>query len=62
LALWLAFAGTLGIFGGELLCLFGPLQYQRLVHIVCHGILYSGVALVAVAAGLRVADVLRLRR
>jgi hypothetical protein len=60
--LWLSLAGALCVFGGELLCLLGPLHYQRLVHLVCHGILYAGMALVAVAAGLRVADLLRPRR
>ena len=58
-ALRLAVAGVLGIFGGELLCLLGPLRYERLVHVVCHAVLYTGMALVAVAAALRVAALLR---
>ena len=33
--------------GGETLCIFGPLQYPRLIHRVCHAIFYAGVALCA---------------
>ena len=45
-----ATVGVLMIFGGEALCLFGPLRYERLIHRVCHGIFYSGIVLVVLAA------------
>jgi hypothetical protein len=54
--LGLAFAGVVCIFGGEILCITGPLRYERLVHLICHTMLYAGIALVCVAAGLRWAD------
>jgi hypothetical protein len=38
------------IFGGEALCLLGPTAYERQIHMVCHGILYSGVGLVVTGA------------
>lgn len=40
--------GVLCIFGGESFCIFGPIRYQQLIHVVCHIILYSGIALVFV--------------
>ena len=48
----LAAIGVAGIFGGEALCLLGPLAYERQVHLVCHAIIYSGVALVVIGATL----------
>jgi len=54
--LWLAVVGTSCIFGGEALCLLGPLRYERIVHFTCHVILYGGVVSVAIAAALRLAD------
>jgi len=48
----LALAGVVFIFGGEMLCIAGPLRYERLVHLICHTILYAGIALVFIAAGL----------
>jgi hypothetical protein len=57
----LALVGTVLIFGGEIFCLAGPLRYERIVHLVCHTILYAGIALVCVAAGLHWADRRRLR-
>jgi hypothetical protein len=44
------------IFGGEILCVAGPLRYERLVHLICHAILYAGIALVCVGAWLHWAD------
>jgi hypothetical protein len=38
-------AGVLCIFGGESFCILGPLRYERLIHVACHIILYSGIAL-----------------
>lgn len=49
-AVSMATAGVLGIFGGEALCILGPLEYERQVHLVCHVILYGGIACVAGAA------------
>ena len=46
----LAMVGVLCIGGGEAFCIFGPIHYQNTVHIVCHAILYSGIACVALAA------------
>jgi hypothetical protein len=46
----MAAAGVIGIFGGEALCLAGPLTYERQVHVICHVILYGGMVCVAVAA------------
>jgi len=49
----LTFAGTVFIVGGEIFCLVGPLRYERIVHVSCHTILlYAGIALVCVGAGL----------
>ena len=56
----LAVAGTVFIFGGEIFCLVGPRAYEHVVHLSCHAILYTGIALVGVAAGLHWAD--RFRR
>ena len=50
LALHLAATGVACIFGGEALCLLGPTAYERQIHMVCHGILYSGVGLVVTGA------------
>jgi len=52
LALPAAATGVACIFGGEALCLLGPIAYERQVHLICHVILYSGVGLVVVAAAL----------
>jgi hypothetical protein len=46
----MAAVGVLAIFGGEALCLAGPLEYERHVHLVCHAILCGGIACVAGAA------------
>jgi len=46
----LALAGVVMIFSGEALCIFGPLKHERIIHIVCHAILYAGIAFAAVAA------------
>lgn len=51
-ALPAAATGVACIFGGEALCLLGPIAYERQVHLICHAILYSGVGLVAIAAAL----------
>ncbi|HEU4693577.1 MAG TPA: hypothetical protein VFS23_34675 [Vicinamibacterales bacterium] len=45
-----AVTGVLCIFGGEALCILGPLRYEQQVHVICHVILYAGVGLVALAA------------
>jgi hypothetical protein len=42
--------GVLLIFGGEAFCVFGPLRYERVVHVVCHAIFYAGIAVAAIAA------------
>lgn len=52
LALTLVAIGVACVFGGEALCLLGPIAYEHLVHQVCHGILYSGVGLVVIGATL----------
>jgi hypothetical protein len=44
--------GTAFIVGGEIFCVVGPLRYERIVHLSCHTILYAGIALVCVGAGL----------
>lgn len=44
--------GVCLIIGGEALCLLGPLKPEALVHAVCHVMLYSGIALAALGAGL----------
>jgi hypothetical protein len=38
------------IFGGEALCLLGPIRYERLVHVICHTTFYVGVMLVCLGA------------
>ena len=53
--------GITFIFGGEIFCLVGPLRYERIVHVSCHTILYAGITLVCVDAGLYWADRLRGR-
>ena len=50
LLLWLALVGASCIIGGEALCLLGPLRYDRIVHFICHAILYVGIASVALGA------------
>ena len=42
--------GVFCIFGGEALCLLGPMAYERQVHLICHAILYGGVGLVVIGA------------
>ena len=49
-ALGMAAFGVLGIFGGEALCLLGPLKYETAIHWICHTMLYAGVVCVAGAA------------
>lgn len=39
----LLLAGVVCIFGGEALCILGPLKYEQLVYTVCHTILYAGI-------------------
>jgi hypothetical protein len=56
----LACAGVGCIGGGELLCIFGPLRYERLVHIACHAIFYIGIVFVGLGAALHWSQ--RLRR
>ncbi len=48
-----AIAGVACIFGGEALCLLGPLKYERQVHLVCHVILYGGMVLIGATVLLR---------
>jgi hypothetical protein len=48
----LALAGTVCIFGGEAFCVFGPMDHQRAVHVVCHAIFYGGIALVSASAAI----------
>lgn len=48
--MWMAAVGVAGIFGGEALCVAGPLEYERQVHLVCHVILYGGITCVGIAA------------
>jgi hypothetical protein len=50
LAFWLVLVGTACIIGGEALCLLGPMRYERIVHVICHVILYAGVASVVLGA------------
>jgi hypothetical protein len=45
----LAAAGVFCIFGGEALCIAGPIRYEDEVHLVCHTIFYVGMACVGVA-------------
>ena len=56
MAVRLVLAGVLAIIGGEILCLTGPLRYERLVHLACHAILYGGIALVGAGAVLHSAS------
>lgn len=56
----LTLIGTVFVLGGELFCLLGPLRYERIVHISCHTVLYAGIALVCLGAGLHWSD--RIRR
>jgi len=51
----LALLGVIFIFGGESYCILGPLCYERIIRIVCHAILYSGIALVGLAVALYLA-------
>jgi hypothetical protein len=46
----IALAGVLCIFGGEMFCILGPMRFEREVHLACHAILYSGIALVSSSA------------
>jgi hypothetical protein len=50
--LWLVLAGTIGIFAGEILCIVGPLRYERLVDVTCHAAIYAGIVLVLLGAAL----------
>lgn len=52
MAIRLVLMGTAFIVGGEIFCVVGPLRYERIVHLSCHTILYAGIALVCVGAGL----------
>jgi len=38
-------AGLLCIFGGESLCILGPLLHERSMQFACHTVLHSGIAL-----------------
>jgi hypothetical protein len=49
----IAAVGVLCIFGGEALCILGPLRYERQIHVICHAIFYAGVSLVGLAGFLR---------
>jgi hypothetical protein len=42
--------GVFFIFGGETFCILGPMQYQPVIHVVCHAILYSGMGLAGLGA------------
>lgn len=46
----LALVGVLLIFGGEAFCILGPLRFEYAVHLVCHAMFYSGIAVVGYAA------------
>jgi|KBSSwiStaDraftv2_1062776.scaffolds.fasta_scaffold1113505_2 hypothetical protein len=39
----LLLAGVVCIFGGEALCILGPLKYEHVIYVVCHTILYAGI-------------------
>lgn len=52
----LLLAGVVCIFGGESFCILGPLRYERLIHVICHTILYSGIALAFVGAFLHLSE------
>ena len=43
-------AGLACMVGGEAFCIFGPLDYPHLVHVVCHAVFYAGMLLCAAAA------------
>lgn len=47
-------AGVAAIFGGEALCLLGPLRYERAIHVICHVIFYAGIAVVVTASAIQV--------
>jgi len=53
LAVTLALVGVSFIFGGEALCIFGPLRYQRAIAVICHTFLYAGIALVGAGAAVQ---------
>ena len=44
--------GAACIFGGEALCILGPLRHEHVVHVACHAVLYTGVALVGLGAAI----------
>ena len=46
----LAGLGVLFIFGGEAFCILGPIRYQRLVHVTCHAVLYTGMVFAGLGA------------
>lgn len=46
----LVLLGVVLIFGGETFCLLGPMRYERVVHISCHAVFYTGIAFVCVGA------------
>lgn len=60
-ALGLLVSGVNGIFVGEALCLLGPLRYERVVHAVCHVMLYTGSALAGLGAAVYLVDGWRRR-
>jgi hypothetical protein len=47
-------AGVAAIFGGEALCLLGPLRYEQEIHVICHVTFYAGVAIVVTASAIHV--------
>jgi len=51
-AFWMVATGVVCIFGGEALCVLGPIAYERQVHLICHAILYGGTGLVVIGAAL----------
>lgn len=52
----LTLIGTVFVLGGEFFCLVGPLRYEHIVHVGCHTVLYVGIALVCLGAGLHWSD------
>jgi hypothetical protein len=50
LPFWLVLLGASGIVGGEALCILGPLRYEHVIHVVCHAIMYGGMALTGLGA------------
>ena len=48
----LLLAGVVCIFGGEALCILGPLRYEHVVHLACHAVLYTGIVCVGIGAAL----------